>query len=244
LENEFGVFCAKPRSGLFCPQLREQFVKMKQFLTCICVPLVFGCLVASVRADDLYPPPWASQRGQPNTTYQNWTFSTDANPSAPDEGLYNPNGTPMATITGIGNTWYQFYDGENGVWVLSGDDSSMDLGIPNTPVDYAGQKYVWTQISWEPSYNGEAAPVVVVNGIQSAPVTTFATGSGNWFQSVYATTLAYNPNYEDVIITGNYYLAETVVDTMCVPEPSSLALLAVGAIGLLSYASRKRRLAT
>jgi hypothetical protein len=83
----------------------------------------------------------------------------------------------------------------------------------------------------------------MVSGIPSAPVTTFATGSGNWFQSVYDTTLQYNPQFEDVVITGSYYLGETVVDTQCVPEPSCLALLALGALGLLSHASRKQRLA-
>jgi hypothetical protein len=55
--------------------------------------------------------------------------------------------------------------------------------------------------------------------------------------------LAFNPQYEDVIITGSYYVGEVVVDTICIPEPSSLALLAVGAISLLPYAWRKRRLA-
>jgi len=55
--------------------------------------------------------------------------------------------------------------------------------------------------------------------------------------------LTYNPQYEDVIITGSYNLGEVVVDTICIPEPSSLALLAMGSISLLLYASRKRRLA-
>lgn len=196
-------------------------------------------IAASVRADDIYPPPW--QRGATNTTFQDWTFSTSANPSAPDN-VYNPNGTPQATISGTGNTWYQFYDNHNGVWVLGGPSSSMDLGIPNTPFDTNRTKEVWTQITWEP--NGtNAAPVVMVNGIASAPFTTYSEGNGGWFQSVYDTTLASNPQYEDVIVTGSYYLGEVVVDTICIPEPSSLALLALGSISLLLYASRKRRLA-
>ena len=202
------------------------------------VAVVFGGLVASVRADDLNPPPW---RGQPNTTYQGWTFATDANPSEAD--VVNPYGTPNATITGTGNTWYALFDGHVGVWTLSGPSSSMDLGIPNTPTDYTREKILWTQITWQPTYTGEPAPVVMVSGIASSPVTTYPVGTGSWLQSDYSTTLQYNPQFEDVVVTGSYALGEIVVDTICIPEPSSLALLAVGALSLLTYASRKRRLA-
>ncbi len=216
-------------------------MKVKRYLlVCMTLAVVLGCSVASVRADDIYPPPW--ERGHPNTTLQDWTFSSDANPSAPDVAFYNLYGTPQATITGTGNTWFQFYDNHNGVWALGGPTSSMDLGIPNTPLDDTKTKDVWTQITWEPNGTNEA-PVVMVNGIASESFTNYSIGDGGWFQSVYQTHLAYNPQYEDVVITGSYDLGEVVVDTQCIPEPSSLALLAMGAISLLPYAWRKRRLA-
>lgn len=197
-------------------------------------------IAASVRADDIYPPPW--QRGATNTTWQDWTFSTSNNPSTPDQGFFNPNGTPYSTITGTGNVWSAFYDNHQGVWTLSGANSSMDLGIPNTPYDATRIKNIWTQITWEPDADQDT-PVVMVNGIAVTAFTTYPVGNGNWKQSVYETTLVPNPQYEDVAITGSYYLGEVVVDTICVPEPSSLALLAMGSISLLLYASRKRRLA-
>lgn len=213
---------------------------MKRFiLVCMTVAVVFGCSVASVRADDIYPPPW--QRGQTNTTFQDWTFTSNLNPSPADVAFYNPNGTAYANITGTGNSWQQFFDNHNGVWILSGTNSSMDLGIPNTPYDATRVKYLWTQITWEPDADQDT-PVVMVNGIPVSAFTTYLVGNGNWKQSVYQTTLVPNPQYEDVVITGSYYLGEVVVDTICIPEPSSLALLALGAISLL-YASRKRRLA-
>ena len=49
------------------------------------VAVVFGCSVASVKADDLYPPPWT--RGGPGTTYQAWDFGTIANPVVADTYL-------------------------------------------------------------------------------------------------------------------------------------------------------------
>ena len=198
--------------------------------------VVFGCSVASVRADDINQPPW--QRFEPNTTYQNWTFGLTNNPTAPDVDFYNPNGTPTATVTN-GN-WTQYYDQHVGVWTL-GTNSSIDLFIPNTPFDPNRHKDLWLQITWQPDLGG--SPVVTVNGNAFSLVGSAPVGTGNWIQSTYSTTLATNPASEVLIITGTMDVGEVVLDTQCIPEPSSLALLALGAISLLPYASRKRKLA-
>jgi hypothetical protein len=211
---------------------------MKQcILVCMTVAVVFGISAASVRADDIYPPPWT--RGLADTTFQDWTFTTDVNPSPADEALANPYGTPQATISGAGNVWHQFYDNHNGVWTLA-SGASMDLYIPNTPRDNTRYKDVHTQVTWEPNLS-EEAPVVMVNGIASEPVFTVQVGDTGWFQSVYDTRLDANPDSEDVVITGSYSLGEVVIDTQCVPEPSSLALLAMGAFGLAGFVWRRKR---
>ena len=213
---------------------------MKRYcLVCMAVAVMLGISVATARADDIYPPPW--QRGLPNTTQQGWTFMTDANPLSPDEGFFNPNGTPLLTITGTGNEWSALFDNHIGVWTLGGADSSMDLGIPNTPRDDSRQKELWTQITWQPEFSDQPAPVVMVNGIASSPVTTHLLGNGGWLLSVYDTILQYNPAYEDVVVTGSYQLGEIVVDTQCVPEPTTLGLLAMGVFGLTAFVWRRKR---
>jgi hypothetical protein len=210
---------------------------MKRYiLACMTVAVVFGGLVASVKADDIYPPTWL--RGQPTTTYGDWTFATSANPAAPDLGLYNPNGNPTATITG--GTWHNFYDNHVGVWTL-GSSSSMDFFIPNTPFDAGRYKLVWTQVTWQPDTGG--SPLVTVNGVGSTLILSAPAGNGGWLQNVYETFLFPNPASEDVIISGTMDVGQVVIDTVCVPEPSSLVLLAIGALSLLPCASRKRKLA-
>jgi hypothetical protein len=216
-------------------------MKMKQYiLGCMTVAVVFGCSVASVKADDIYPPPW--QRGQPNTTYQAWDFGSAANPVVADTPYYNPNGTPTATIIGASAIWSAFYDNHVGVWTLGAGDS-IDFFIPNTPADPTRSKDIWTQITWQTDNNG--SPVVTVDGVASTLQFSVPVGNGGWLQNVYLTTLRGNPSQEDVIISGSlpgttFDLGQAVIDTECVPEPSSLALLALGAISLVSYASRKR----
>ena len=211
-------------------------------LGCMTVAVVFGCSVASVRADDIYPPPW--QRGQRDTTYQAWDFGTVNNPTVADT-FYNPNGTPFATITG--GTWSFIYDNHIGVWEL-GPNDSIDLTIPNTPLNQSTFKEVWTQVTWQP--DAGPAPVVTVDfgvtALQSVVSTlqfTAPVGNGDWLQSVYLAILPYNPSFENVIVTETGDVGQIVIDTECIPEPSSLALLALGAVSLLPFASRKRRLA-
>jgi hypothetical protein len=207
-------------------------MKMKRsILTCLTVAVVFGGSLASVKADDIYPPPW--QRGSAGTTFQEWTFPTSVNP-APAEGFYNPYGTAVATVTG--GTWQQFYDNHVGVWTL-GSNGRIDVGVPNTPYDPTRHKLVWTQITWQPDFG--AQPIVTVDGNAATLVLSTPVGNGLWFQNVYEYYIPFNPNFEVVSITGAIDVGQIVIDTQCIPEPSSLALLGIGALGLL-YASRKR----
>jgi len=61
---------------------------------------------------------------------------------------------------------------------------------------------------------------------------------------VYDLTLKPNPSDEKIYIQPMYcqiYIDEIVIDTICVPEPSSVLLLAVGAAGIAVLILRRRR---
>ena len=224
---------------------------MKRYiLACLTVAVVFTCSLASVKADDLYQPPWL--RGSAGTTFQAWDFATSGSPNGryatPDAGYYNPYGTPSAAISyGI---WSAFYDNHVGVWTCPYGMGEY-FTVPNTTDDNP-YKYVWTQITWQSDNGGSPDFNVSAGGSTSETWLESVTpvGNGDWMQSVYLTLLSPNPSSEVVSIQCSYEpgsslaVGQVVIDTLCtstlIPEPSSLALLAMGAIGL-SYASRKRK---
>ncbi len=189
--------------------------------------LVVGFLASSVLADDILPPPW--QRGGPRTTYQDWTFATSDNPIAPDVGIANLYGIPVATV--FGGTWSQYYDNHVGVWTLLNADSHIDVQIANAPDHPDWNKNLWIQLTWQPDSAG--SPSILVDGIQTALYETDLLPNTNWYHSTYTITLPYNPTMETVHISGTVDLGEIVVDTQCIPEPGTLSLLALGGLALI-----------
>jgi hypothetical protein len=202
---------------------------MKRYLA---VALVAGVLVAVMvfpaLADDLRPPPW---RGLPRTTFQQWEFM-DPNPNPMPDLMMNPYGMPQTGI--IGHAWMQDWDGRMGVWAFSGD---LVTHIPNVPDHPDYTKELWIQLTWEPQ--GLRGPQVLVDGLPGQLTGSVPVGPAGWLHSTWVVYLPYNPPMENVLIGGDIMVDELVIDTRCVPEPTTLGLLAIG--GLCALLRRKAK---
>jgi hypothetical protein len=215
---------------------------MAKFVRIAAVVLFALSICAAASADDLNPPPW---RGLPGSTFQMWEFSTPAPVSTPDL-MNNPYGVPEAhAYPGTGQVWTDLWGGRQGIWPLSG---TIETYIPNTntpnPI-----KRIWVQLTWAKQVSS-STPVVweMGSGLQGSLVNQSIigpTGSGYpsdfWYHSTYLITLPFNPAFEWVKIDGTLLVDEMVIDTQCVPEPSSLMALGGGLLALAGLVSRKRR---
>jgi hypothetical protein len=205
-----------------------------RLLCCLAISLV---VVAAAPAfgEDLNPPPW---RGQDGTTLAGWEFGTsDPNP-LPDV-LVNPYGTATAAMyPGVGQEWWDIWGGRQGVWPLSG---TSEFGIDNRP-EPLPYKDIWVQVTWAPQapdtlpYVWEKLSGVeasLVNEIQLEPTLEPPPADDFWYHSTYLIHLEPNPDFEVVRVDGAIMVDEIVIDTICIPEPASLALLGLGGLALL-----------
>jgi hypothetical protein len=194
---------------------------------------VLLCLVAQFAyADDYYPPPW---RGLPGTTFQQWEFN-DSNTAPLPTDQDNPYGTPVTNVVPNGGmTWLQEFGGRPGVWPLSG---YIETTIPNTPIPNP-TKTIWVSITWMPQGIGCTPFVIETTSATSGELIHQDTVTC-WTRSTYEIVMHPNPPFETILIQGDIMVDEMVIDTACVPEPGSLAVLGTGAIGLL-FGLRRRR---
>jgi len=187
-------------------------------------------------------PPW---RGEENTTLEEWQFNTDANPAAPDL-VVNPYGVPVGVIeTGfLSEGWIDSLPGvfgnQQGFWDLGGEGGSITLNIPNRPVT-AEFKEIWVAVTYFADIS--AAPTVSIPGAslygqQYDPIVIESTPTGSeWITQVSIWRMYPNPDFEQITITSDSQwgslVSNVTVDTICVPEPATLTLLALGGLGLL-----------
>lgn len=213
---------------------------MRSMSVTLALLLVVSGYTAAV-ADDIYPPAW---RGQPGSTMQEWLFSN----SIPDpiaDINNNPYGNPIAhPRPGTGQEWVDEWGGRQGIWPLSG---TILFDIPNTPVPNP-YKEIWVQITWAKQVTSSTPGVVaflpggpdiastLVREIPLAP-TGALSPSDMWYHSTYKIRIEPNPAFEHVYITGTLLVDQVVIDTICVPEPATLAMLGLG--GLVMIRRRK-----
>lgn len=180
-------------------------------------------------ADDLNPPAW---RGQPGSTWGEWVFSTNNPHEAPVAG-FNPFGNPfMNAQPGFLQQWQPIFDGRQGVWPLSG---VIEVDIPNNPVANP-EKWIQVQITWKPQAAGEVpgigahiGPIGTPNPFNGALKSQQLLPDG-WTYSIYDIVLTPNPSREIVRVDGAIMVDQLVIDTICIPEPLTLSLLAVGGL--------------
>ncbi|MBI5386697.1 MAG: DUF5011 domain-containing protein, partial [Verrucomicrobia bacterium] len=172
--------------------------------------------LSSSRAEDSFPPCW---RGQPSTTYQNWSFTNANNPVTPEQ-YTNPNGLPQAAITvgSFGQGWVSDSFGpRTGVWDI-GQSGQISLTIPNTAGPW---KYVQVQVTFfEQAQLNFVAPSISVPGgtlISSAVINNQSVFGGTWKTTNTVWLVQPSPTAETITISSDAshlaHIDQVVVDT-------------------------------
>lgn len=217
--------------------MRATVVKKAALAACF----VSMILVSAASADDLVPAPF---RGDPDATYARWEFMTDESPVLADVEITNYGPAIAIPEPGVDQFWVLEWGGREGVWPLSGE---VVIEIPNRADPYP-YKEIWLQLTWAAQGPG-VEPIVWADapGVVSEAVVVenFALELTNepppagltWMHTTYSIIIEPNPPFETISISGAVMIDEIVVETICVPEPAGMALLAIGGLAVI----RRRR---
>ena len=202
----------------------------------ISIAIVLCVLSSSVFAAlDLMPAPWRTNPiGQPATTYQSWDFLSGTNPTAPDVDL-NPYGTAELTVQGGFNDGTVYYPNgpaafpADGVWAFEND---VTVWIPNNPVPNP-HKEIWVQLT----YSADAVPnlFILPDGVPYEIMNLVADiplGNG-YNHAVYHVAVSPNPSFEIAVVRPAecvLYVDDLIIETICIPEPATMALLGLGGL--------------
>ena len=217
------------------------------------------CGAGLAGADDLFPPTW---RGDNRTIFAQWdTWGVDWNIPAvttyePDVlQIVPPGGAGIPEYDWVGGTIWQSYtspstDGatRNDVVMLEQD---YDLGfiIPNFPG--GPQKIMDIQITYavDDGWLPLAGPAWIVTGgeVVDAYFVTWALTDG-WATDLFELIIEPNPSEEYIALYFQdasglpmypAYVDQVVIDTICIPEPATMSLLALA--GVAALRRRRRR---
>jgi hypothetical protein len=186
--------------------------------------------------EDFSAPPW---RGTAGSTYQQWDFSTDVLTPSPDP-VANPYGDPLLRVKPIGD-WIDVTGNRQGVWPLSGE---IDVYVPNW-LEPRPEKEIWVQLTWQATDVDPFLPNQPVVGVTSQPLfdsmemtrTDIVDFIPGWNHSVFKINLYPNPSEEWFTIKGDIMVDQLIIDTRCIPEPTTVLFLGIG--GAIALARRK-----
>ena len=189
----------------------------------------------------IFPPP--SWRGEEGTTFQQWSFSEQNYAWVnPDAGWDNEFGTPQLFLD-RNSLWNATVGEHTGVWTFEGFMGGVGIDISNNPVSRP-EKEMWVELTWKEAGLMDFVPDVpsinVVADLDSKLVERIqeiSIGDG-WMSTLFKITLQPNPPREWVTITGDILLDHVVIDTRCIPEPATIAILVCGA--LLAFRRRRK----
>lgn len=194
-----------------------------------------------------------------NATYSVWDRLGPTGPIVSDFAAWGAGVQPSVNypvmnsqFTGnmIAHTYHDNYMGRTGVAGLSGD---IEFLIPNTPRTTDAYKLMQVQVTWLPEAPGftPSLHVDTPGGIrvESWDVIETVLPDG-WMHTTYRAAGFidvfnqpdwFNPDGEVFMLSGNIFVDQVVIDTVCVPEPGSVALGFVTAVFGAGYVWRRYR---
>ena len=203
-------------------------------------------LALPVLADDVAPPPWSG--GAPGSLFAEWdTWGGHPGLMAPDQWFHNiPHTVTAPVATGPHATSRPSVGEPNerfDVMEVTAHDGLMfhlDNWDQRNP-----EKLIRIQITYR-SGGGEPIGFNVWPSLDPVgeglfiPAVPFLIDprdlQGEWLTGVYDFTMVPNPEAETIGLKFSDYpvfVDQVVIDTICVPEPASIALLAMGGLALL-----------
>ncbi|MBN1795690.1 MAG: PEP-CTERM sorting domain-containing protein [Sedimentisphaerales bacterium] len=208
---------------------------------------IFVLALVATSSGTIEPPePW--WRGNEGTTFQEWSFSTPDDTPEPDPTVDNPYGQPLLKVDYHPDTpWINDeIPGALGVWALSGE---IDIVIPNRP-EPNPYKEIWITLRWKATIDEQGGELPYDQFLPDEPliaITPFdymdmsldyeEVDAQLWHKSVYVATIWPNPPKEWITIKGNILVDSLLIETYCVPEPATIAILTIGGL----WAIRRRK---
>jgi hypothetical protein len=226
-----------------------------------CTMIVCGVMLGMTQwafADDLTPPPY---RGGPRSTSAEWDFLPEdgggiSNPLLPDGNTVPlvvgdfepqldaafPGGAPHPSGFANGGLTYNGFGFSNN----TNEPLPISFNVPNW-IDQEPFKLLRLQVTYRGElpttsvfgFLGVPGDTAAVIEIPSPPVLGTGTDPLYFYQDW---ELFPNPDWEQVVLTlpPGTFVDQVVIDSISIPEPSTLALLLMGAVAMTRMAHRRR----